>query len=68
MLFKKKKTNVDVVVFRKACLVIDSCTNYSQLRNAMNYADLFYSMYQDFKTYTHLQKLIGVKMKEINLN
>ena len=68
MLFKKKKITIDVVVFRKACLVIESCENYLQLRNAMNYADLFFQKYQDFGSYNHLQKLIGRKMEKINLN
>lgn len=67
MLFKKKKSIVDVTVFRKACLVIDSCQNYCQLRNAMNYADLFFNTYQDYKSYSHLQKLIGRKMEQVNL-
>lgn len=68
MRFKKKKVLVDATVFRKACVVIDSCVNYTQLRNAMNYADLFFQMYQDFKSYTHLQKLIGRKMEQIKIN
>lgn len=68
MIFKKKKVLIDVVVFRKACVVIESCINYNQLRNAMNYADLFFQMYQDFPSYTHLQKLIGRKMEKINLS
>ena len=67
MLFKNKKIKVDVVVFRKACLVIESCTTYHQLRNAMNYSDLFFTTYQDFSSYTHLQKLIGRKMEQIVL-
>ena len=68
MIFKKKKSIVDVSVFRKACVVIDSCKEYNQLRNAMNYANLYFSMYNDFTTYIHLQKLIGRKMEEVNLN
>jgi hypothetical protein len=67
MIFKDKKTKVDNIAFRKACVVIDSCSNYHQLRNAMNYVDLFYRMYQDYKTYSHLQKLIGKKMEQISL-
>lgn len=67
MLFRKKKTNLDIVVFRKACVVINSCENYHQLKNAMNYADLFFMMYKDFKSYTHLQKLIGRKMEQVSL-
>lgn len=67
MLFKKKKPTLDIIVFRKACMVIDSCESYNQLRNAMNYADLFYQKYQDFAAYTHLQKLIGRKMEIVNL-
>jgi len=68
MFFKRKKTEIDVVVFRKACVVIDSCKTYEQLKNAMNYSNLYFSMYNDFTSYTHLQKLIGRKMEQVNLN
>lgn len=67
MLFKNKKPVVDVVVFRKACLVIESCVNYEQLKNAINYANLYYSRYKDFTTYTHLQKLISKKLEQVSL-
>lgn len=67
MIFKKKKPEVDTIVFRKACVVIDSCLNYHQLRSAMNYVDLFFKTYQDYTTYSHLQKLIGRKMEQISL-
>lgn len=67
MLFKKKKKVIDVTTFRKACVVIESCKNYHQLRNAMNYADLFFQMYNDYSSYSHLQKLIGRKMNQISL-
>lgn len=67
MLFKKKKPVVDVTVFRKACLVIESCVNYEQLMNSINYANLYYSMYKDFTTYTHLQKLISKKLEQVSL-
>jgi len=65
MLFKKKKSIVDVKVFQKACLVIGSCKTYEQLKNARKYADLFYSTYNDYKTYSHLQKLLGEKTPEV---
>lgn len=67
MLFKKQKSTVDVKVFRKVCLVIDSCTTYTQLKRAMNYVDLYYKMYKDSKTYTHLQTLISQKMVDVKL-
>ena len=67
MLFKKQKSTVDVKVFRKACLVIDSCTTYTQLKRAMNYVDLYYKMYKDSKTYTHLQNLVSQKMVDVKL-
>lgn len=67
MLFKKKKKVIDITTFRKACVVIESCKNYHQLRNAMNYADLFFQMYNDYSSYSHLQKLIGRKMDQISL-
>ncbi len=67
MLFKKQKSTVDVKVFRKACLVIDSCTTYTQLKGAMNYVDLYYKMYKDSKTYMHLQNLVSQKMVDVKL-
>ena len=67
MLFKKNKPIVDAAVFRKACMVIESCKNYEQLKNGMNYANLYYSMYRDFSTYTHLQKLISKKFELVEL-
>lgn len=67
MLFKNKKTKIDVVAFRKTCLVIESCTNYQQLKSAMNYSDLFFKKYKDFSSYTYLQKLIGRKMAQVEL-
>ena len=42
MLFAKTKPEPNLIEFRKACVVIDSCKTYSQLKNAMNYANLFY--------------------------
>ena len=42
MLFKKTKPEPNLIDFRKACVVIDSCKTYSQLKNAMNYANLYY--------------------------
>ena len=67
MLFKKEKSTVDIKVFRKACVVIDSCKTYTQLRNAMKYADLFYKMYGDFKHYNHLQQLASNKMVDVKM-
>ena len=67
MLFKKQKSTVDVKVFRKACVVIDSCQTYTQLKRAMNYVDLYYKMYNDFKTYNHLQGLISEKMVDVKI-
>jgi hypothetical protein len=67
MLFKKQKSTVDVKVFRKACVVIDSCTTYTQLKRAMNYVDLYYKMYKDSKTYMHLQNLVSQKMVDVKL-
>lgn len=67
MLFKKKKPVVDSSVFRKACMVIESCKNYEQLKNAINYVNLYYSTYNDFATYTHLQKLISEKLEQVEL-
>lgn len=67
MTFKKKKPTVDVTVFRKACLVIESCINYEQLKNAITYSNLYYSFYKDFTTYTHLQKLISKKLEQVSL-
>ena len=67
MLFKNKKPVVDVTVFRKTCMVVESCVNYGQLKNAINYVNLYYSMYKDFTTYTHLQKLISKKLEQVTL-
>lgn len=67
MLFKETKPVVDVTVFRKSCLVIESCVNYEQLKNAINYANLYYSIYKDFNTYVHLQKLISKKLEQVSL-
>jgi hypothetical protein len=68
MLFKDKKPTIDVSVFRKSCMVIESCKNYEQLKNGMNYVNLYYSIYKDFETYQHLQKLISKKLEQVNLN
>lgn len=68
MLFAKKKPVLDPVAFRKACVVVDSCVNYTQLKNAMKYVDLFLNSYMDYKSYSHLHKLISKKMAEVPLN
>ena len=48
MLFKKTKLEPNLIDFRKACVVIDSCKTYSQLKNAMNYANLYYVKNKDY--------------------
>lgn len=67
MLFKKIKSEPNLIEFRKACVVIDSCKTYSQLKIAMNYANLYYAKNRDFATHQHLIKLIGKKLEETNL-
>ncbi len=68
MLFAKTKPELNLIEFRKACIVIDSCKTYSQLKNAMNYANLFYKKNKDFKSYQHLMKLVSRKLEETNVN
>lgn len=67
MSIKNKKPEVNVLVFHKACTVVESCKNYEQLKNAMNYVNLYDSMYNDFVTYTRLQKLISKKLEQVKL-
>lgn len=62
MFNRRKKSIVTVKDFRKACLVINSCQTYEQLKNAMRYVDLFYSQYNDYPTYSGLQRVIGNKI------
>jgi hypothetical protein len=57
-----------LIDFRKACVVIDSCKTYSQLKNAMNYANLYYVKNKDYKTHQHLLKLISKKFEETNIS
>jgi hypothetical protein len=68
MLFKKTKPEPNLIDFRKACVVIDSCETYSQLKNAMNYANLYYVKNKDYKTHQHLLKLISKKFEETNIS
>lgn len=68
MLFAKTKTEPNLIEFRKACVVIDSCKTYSQLKNAMNYANLFYKKNKDFKSYQHLMKLVSKKLEDTYLS
>ena len=68
MLFAKTKPELNLIEFRKACIVIDSCKTYSQLKNAMNYANLFYKKNKDFKSYQHLMKLVSKKLEETNIS
>lgn len=68
MLFAKTKSEPNLIEFRKACVVIDSCKTYSQLKNAMNYANLFYKKNKDFKSYQHLMKLVSKKLEETNVS
>jgi hypothetical protein len=68
MLFAKTKPELNLIEFRKACIVIDSCETYSQLKNAMNYANLFYKKNKDFKSYQHLMKLVSKKLEETNIS
>jgi hypothetical protein len=67
MLFKKTKSAPNLIEFRKACVVIESCKTYSQLKIAMNYANLYYAKNKDFTTHQHLIKLIGKKLEETYL-
>ena len=67
MSIKNKKPEVNVLVFHKTCMVVESCVNYEQLKIAMNYVNLYYSMFKDFTTYTHLQKLISKKLEQVTL-
>jgi hypothetical protein len=68
MLFKKTKLEPNLIDFRKACVVIDSCKTYSKLKNAMNYANLYYVKNKDYKTHQHLLKLISKKFEETNIS
>ena len=68
MLFAKTKSEPNLIEFRKACVVIDSCKTYSQLKNAMNYANLFYKKNKDFKSYQHLMKLVSKKLGDTYLS
>jgi len=68
MLFAKTKPELNLIEFRKACIVIDSCKTYGQLKNAMNYANLFYKKNKDFKSYQHLMKLVSKKLEETNIS
>jgi hypothetical protein len=68
MLFKKTKPEPNLIDFRKACVVIDSCKTYSQLKHAMNYANLYYVKNKDYKTHQHLLKLISKKFEETNIS
>ena len=68
MLFAKTKSEPNLIEFRKACVVIDSCKTYSQLKNAMNYANLFYKKNKDFKSYQHLMKLVSKKLEDTYLS
>jgi len=68
MLFKKTKPEPNLIDFRKACVVIDSCKTHSQLKNAMNYANLYYVKNKDYRTHQHLLKLISKKFEETNIS
>lgn len=65
MLFKRKKSIVNVKDFRKACLVINSCQTYEQLKNAMTYVNLFYTKYNDYPTYNGLQRVLRNKIIQL---
>jgi hypothetical protein len=67
MLFKKTKTEPNLIEFRKACLVINSCKTYAQLKIAINYANLYYAKNKDFTTHQHLMKLVSKKLQETKL-
>lgn len=67
MLFKKTKPEPNLIEFRKACVVIDSCKTYLQLKTALNYANLYYVKNKDFKTHQHLMKLVAKKLEETKL-
>ncbi len=67
MLFTKTKPEPNLIEFRKACVVIGSCKTYSQLKNAITYASLYYAKNKDFKTYQHLMKLVAKKLEETKL-
>jgi len=67
MLFKKTKSEPNLIEFRKACVVIDSCKTYSQLKTALNYANLYYAKNKDYATHQHLMKLIAKKLEETKL-
>jgi hypothetical protein len=68
MLFKKTKPKPNLIDFRKACVVIDSCKTYSQLKNAINYTNLYYVKNKDYATYKHLMMLISKKFEETNIS
>lgn len=68
MLFTKTKPEPNLIEFRKACVVIESCNTYQQLKNAMNYSNLYYKKNKDFKSYQHLMKLVSKKLEETNIN
>lgn len=64
MLFQKTKTEPNLIDFRKSCVVIESCTTYSQLKTAIKYSHLYYSKNKDFKTFQYLMKLISIKLEK----
>ena len=68
MLFKKTKPKPNLIDFRKACVVIDSCKTYAQLKIAINYTNLYYVKNKDYATYKHLMMLISKKFEETNIS
>ena len=68
MLFKKTKTEPNLIEFRKACVVINSCKTYAQLKIAINYTNLYYVKNKDYVTYKHLMMLISKKFEETNIS
>lgn len=67
MLFKKPKPEPNLIEFRKACVVIESCKTYHQLKNAMTYVTLYHVKNKDFSTHQHLMMLINKKLEETKL-
>jgi len=65
MFIKKTKPEPNLIEFRKACVVIESCTTYSQLKNAINYVNLYYVKNKDNTTHQHLMKLMSKKLLEV---
>ena len=65
MFIKKTKPEPNLIEFRKACVVIESCTTHSQLKNAMNYVNLYYVKNKDNITHQHLMKLMSKKLLEV---